>query len=111
MANASNPRASKPRESVHCDRCEALCCRLTVVVFPEDNIPAHMTAVDAQGLTTMAQDEDGWCVAVDKTRMNCGIYQSRPLICRKFAMGGPYCREVRAEAARDARTIPLSMIR
>ncbi len=116
MANASNPRAanprgSNPRESVHCSRCEATCCRLTVVVFPDDAIPAHMTLRDTHGFTTMARGEDGWCVALDRARMNCGIYPSRPAICRKFKMGGPYCREVRSDAAREARAIPLTLIR
>ena len=94
----------------HCNRCDALCCRLTVVVFPEDRIPAHLTETSAQGVTMMARDEDGWCIALDSARMNCGIYDTRPSICRKFAMGGPYCLDVRAEAERGARAIPLRIV-
>ena len=49
-----------------------------------------------------------WCVAIDQGRMCCSIYEQRPAICRKFEMGGPYCREVRADYAdRNARGIPL----
>ena len=94
----------------HCSRCDALCCRLTVVVFPEDDIPAHLTEIDAQGATVMARDADGWCVALNGARMNCGIYETRPTICRKFAMGGPYCLDVRAEAGRAARAIPIRLV-
>ena len=33
-----------------CGRCDAVCCRLTVVVQPEDNIPAHLTTHTDAGL-------------------------------------------------------------
>lgn len=99
----------QPRETrVHCSRCDALCCRLTVTVFPEDDVPAYLTSRDARGVLIMARDAEGWCVALDGAKMNCGIYETRPAICRKFAMAGPYCLDIRAEArgaeARDAET-------
>ena len=81
--------------SVSCDHCDAVCCRLTVVVMPEDNIPRHLVERDPKGLNVMARGEDGWCVAMDRTQMCCSIYEQRPEICRKFAMGSAYCREER----------------
>ena len=91
-----------------CARCDAVCCRLTVVVQPEDNIPSHLTTQLPNGPVVMAKDEDGWCVAMDGARMNCGIYESRPEVCRRFVMGGPYCEAVRMDYARDrAREIEL----
>ena len=97
-------------QAPRCDRCDAVCCRLTVVLMPEDRVPARFTARDAQGVAVMARDADGWCVAVDAARMCCSIYDARPAICRKFSMGGPYCREVRAEYAdQTARGIPLTL--
>jgi Fe-S-cluster containining protein len=93
-----------------CDHCDAVCCRLTVVLQPEDRVPMHLTDFTEAGLHVMARDEEGWCVAIDAGRMCCSIYDSRPQICRKFAMGGPYCREVRADYRdRNARGIPLQM--
>lgn len=90
-----------------CTRCDAVCCRLTVVVQPEDRIPAHLTT-SLGGITIMARDEEGWCVAIDGARMNCGIYQTRPDVCRRFRMDGSYCVAVREDYARDrARGIPL----
>ena len=83
----------------HCSRCDAVCCRLTVVLQPEDKIPEHLTTHLPNGLHVMAHDEEGWCVAMDGSRMNCGIYESRPAICRRFVMNGPYCKAVRAEYA------------
>lgn len=92
-----------------CARCDAVCCRLTVVLQPEERLPAHLTETRG-GLHVMAHDEDGWCVAVDAARMHCSIYGSRPQVCRRFAMGGPYCHEVRAEyRERTRQRIPLRL--
>jgi Fe-S-cluster containining protein len=45
----------------------------------------------------MARGEDGWCVALDPLRMCCSIYDQRPGICRRFEMGGGYCRATRKD--------------
>lgn len=93
---------------VHCSTCDAVCCRLTVVLLPGDAVPAHLTAVTKDGIEVMARDEEGWCVAQDPSHHGCTIYATRPLLCRKFAMGGPYCLDVREDYAdRRARGIPL----
>ncbi len=93
-----------------CARCDAVCCRLTVVLQPEDRIPLHLTDKTDAGLTVMARDEEGWCVAIDPAHMRCSIYDTRPKICRRFVMDGPYCREVRADYSdRNSRGIPLQL--
>jgi Fe-S-cluster containining protein len=95
-------------KQVHCDSCDAVCCRLTVVLMPEDDVPAHLTTHTSSGLHVMARDEEGWCVAIDGARMCCSIYATRPSICRKFVMAGPYCLDVRADYTnRRSRGIPL----
>ena len=96
---ATEPLATAPAGVVHCSNCEAACCRLLVVLLPGDDIAPHLTAVSDAGLDVMARGEDGFCVALDATTHRCTIYATRPQICRKFAMAGPYCREIRAEAA------------
>jgi uncharacterized protein len=94
---------------VHCNNCDAVCCRLTVVVLPGDEVPEHLTTTE-RDLRIMARDEEGWCVAIDSARMCCSIYEIRPAICRKFKMGGPYCRDIRETYAREgARPIPLTL--
>ena len=99
-----------PAESVDCMRCDAVCCRLTVVLQPEDRVPLRFTEHTPEGLHVMARDEEGWCVAIDAARMQCSIYEIRPQICRRFAMAGPYCLEVRADYSdRNARGIPLQL--
>lgn len=85
--------------AVSCDRCPAVCCRLTVVLMPDDVQPPHLVDVDDRGLAVMRRDDDGWCAALDRGQMRCGIYATRPAICRKFTMGGAYCRDERRQAA------------
>lgn len=104
------PGPSTLPAAAHCGSCDAVCCRLTVVLMAEDNVAAHLTTHTDSALHVMARDEDGWCVALDSARMCCSIYESRPAICRRFAMGGPYCLDVRADYSdRRARRIPLTM--
>jgi Fe-S-cluster containining protein len=99
------------QEKADCGRCDAVCCRLLVLVDPEDGIAEHLTTVTEHGLRVMARDEDGWCVAVDAARMRCSIYEARPDTCRRFHMGGPYCEAIREDYARgDLRGIPLALI-
>jgi Fe-S-cluster containining protein len=93
-----------------CARCDAVCCRLTVVLQPEDRIPARFSDRTSAGLSVMARDEEGWCVAIDAAHMRCSIYDSRPQVCRRFKMDGPYCHEVREDYRdRNARGIPLQL--
>ncbi|MCF7751186.1 YkgJ family cysteine cluster protein [Bacillus subtilis subsp. subtilis] len=80
--------------AANCSSCDAQCCRLTAVLGASEQVPAHLTIEMPGGLRAMAKGEDGWCVALDRVRMNCGIYDDRPLVCRRFKMGGPYCRAI-----------------
>lgn len=101
---------SSPTRTAQCDHCDAVCCRLTVVLMPGDDIARHFTERTAAGLRVMARDEDGWCVALDGARMCCSIYESRPAVCRGFAMAGAHCLDVRADyRAQRARGIPLAL--
>ena len=104
------PRNIHAKGKADCTRCDAVCCRLTVVLQVEDNIPAHLTTHLESGLRVMAHGEDGWCAALDRTRMNCGIHENRPAVCRRFVMNGPYCRFVRKNYAEQAvADIPLAL--
>ncbi|MGY1457881.1 MULTISPECIES: YkgJ family cysteine cluster protein [unclassified Luteimonas] len=94
----------------HCASCDAVCCRMTVVLQAEDRIADHLTTWTDAGLHVMARDEFGWCVAVDPAGGGCSIYESRPDVCRRFVMGGAYCRALREDYSdRNARGIPLQM--
>jgi uncharacterized protein len=93
--------SAPPPVAIHCSNCDAVCCRLTVVVMPGDDVPEHMVDHSENGPDVMARGEDGWCVALDRRHMRCGIYQTRPDVCRRFAMGGPYCAAVREDYSRE----------
>lgn len=87
-----------------------MCCRLVVIVEPEETIADHLTTRTGTGLRVMARAADGWCVALDRERRQCSIYAERPDACRRFHMGGPYCRAVREDHARGGmRGIPLNL--
>ncbi|WP_312347579.1 YkgJ family cysteine cluster protein [Stenotrophomonas acidaminiphila] len=92
------PSAGQAAAAIHCTSCDAVCCRQTVVLGGEDDVPAHLTT-RVHGLRVMARDPEGWCVAVDGQRMNCRIHASRPAVCRTFVMGGACCRSLRAAYA------------
>jgi len=96
-------------DDAQCGACDAVCCRLTVVVQPEDRIADHLTT-EPRGLRVMARDPEGWCVAMDAARMCCSIYEARPDVCRRFRMGGSYCQAVREDYARGYPTIPSTLL-
>ena len=95
MNHLPDPYAESIDPSVQCTTCEAVCCRLTVVLMPEDHVPAWLVDHDEHGLEVLAKGEDGWCAAVNPNTSGCTIYEDRPTICRKFEMGSPSCRDER----------------
>ncbi|MET0225463.1 MAG: YkgJ family cysteine cluster protein [Dokdonella sp.] len=110
LAADADPFAYAIDPTVSCTDCAAVCCRLTVVLAPDDVVATEFVAHNPDGVAVMARGADGWCSALDRTRMCCGIYETRPGVCRKFAMGGPYCRAERENYERDkARGIPLQL--
>ncbi len=80
-----------PDVTVSCNTCQASCCRLEVMLITDTGVPDKFIAVDQWGGMTMARLDDGWCAALDRSSMNCSIYEKRPLICREFEMGGYDC--------------------
>jgi Fe-S-cluster containining protein len=88
--------------SIHCSRCPAICCQLKVLLVAGDDPPERFIDVDEDGAQIMGKDDDGWCAALDREHMRCGIYELRPLVCREFRMGGEDCRAERAAWQRAA---------
>jgi Fe-S-cluster containining protein len=93
----SRHAARHARCAADCGQCDAVCCRLTVVLADDDVVPEHLTTRLPSGVRVMAHAADGWCAALDPEHRNCGIYADRPDTCRRFVMNGPYCRSVRSE--------------
>jgi len=94
-------RADGIDPTVTCADCAALCCRLTVVLHAGDDIAPELTTTTDAGIKVMARGADGYCVALSTgDHRSCTIYDTRPGDCRRFAMGGAYCRSERAAHGR-----------
>lgn len=61
-----------------------------------DDVPVHFTEEDRWGGRVMTRLNDGWCAALDRDTMLCGIYGRRPAICRDYEVGGSDCIGERA---------------
>lgn len=83
--------------TIHCKRCQACCCRLPVMVLPDDAPPTRFIERDEYGAEIMGKGDDGWCLALDRDSMGCTIYTQRPWVCREFAMGSEDCADVRED--------------
>ena len=104
------PASLHADSSTLCDRCDAVCCRLTVVLRDTDVVAPELVALGSVGERTMAHRPDGWCVALDSAH-RCSIYATRPEACRRFTMAGPYCLAVRVDYANFTRpAIALTLI-
>lgn len=57
----------------------------------EDDVPPGLTQTDPWGGQVMARLDDGWCAALQRDTLLCGIYARRPAICRDFQVGGFDC--------------------
>jgi Fe-S-cluster containining protein len=87
--------------AITCASCKARCCRLEVMILGEDDVPPDLTEVDRWGGLVMARSVDGWCAALDKHTMLCGIYERRPTVCRDYQVGGSDCIAERSSASRS----------
>ena len=65
----------------------------------EDDVPLDLTLEDRWGGRIMARSDDGWCAALDRDTLLCGIYERRPAICRDYEVGGSDCVSERAKDA------------
>jgi uncharacterized protein len=92
---------------VACSACDAVCCRLEVMLLGDNEVPEHLTSEDEWGGWTMRRLDDGWCAALNRNDMRCTIYEHRPFICRDYQMGDSDCVEERRRyASTAANTLP-----
>lgn len=91
----SIPVKNIPIHEVSCSNCEACCCKLEVMIISDTGVPSEYIAVDKWGSQTMLRLEDGWCAALNRETLMCGIYEQRPWICRAFEVASPECMDER----------------
>jgi Fe-S-cluster containining protein len=79
------------------------------MLMTEDDIPLHLTEEDRWGGRVMSRLDDGWCAALQRDTMLCGIYEHRPIICRDFELGGSDCMAERSNlpALSNIGVVPL----
>ena len=85
--------------SVSCSTCRANCCKLEVLLMGEDDVPDFLIHIDRWGGHVMARLDDGWCAALDRETLLCGIYERRPTLCRDYELGGSDCLQERNNTA------------
>jgi Fe-S-cluster containining protein len=68
------------------------------MLMGEDDVPPELTAIDRWGGQVMARCDDGWCAALNRDTMLCGIYERRPEICRDYELGGHDCLQQRGKS-------------
>lgn len=63
----------------------------------EDDVPLALIEIDHWGGHIMARLDDGWCAALNRDTLLCGIYERRPAICREYELGGIDCLQERSK--------------
>ena len=92
---SENPVENTISPDIDCDRCEACCCRLEVILLGDTGVPYRYVDENEYGYEVMVRLDDGKCVALDRNTMRCTIYAQRPQVCRDFEMGSFACEEER----------------
>jgi Putative zinc- or iron-chelating domain len=76
-----------PAPAIDCDNrvalCKAACCRLNVVLSPQD-IQEGVVAWDSERPFLNAQDSSGYCVHLEGPACRCSVYAQRPVACRVY---------------------------
>ena len=90
-------RSASLQPTVSCATCRASCCKLEVILMGEDDVPDALTETDRWGGQVMARRADGWCAALNRDTLRCGIYERRPGVCRDYELGGSECLLERAK--------------
>jgi len=91
----SPPDRSTDVDTASCNTCRAVCCRLQVLLFDDQDVPKVMTEISEWGGVVMSRLSDGWCAALDRATFRCTIYDRRPQLCRSYLMGGSDCIDER----------------
>ena len=65
----------------------------------DDDVPPRLTQTDPWGGQVMARLDDGWCAALERDTLLCGIYERRPAVCRDYPVGGGDCIAERSNPA------------
>ncbi len=75
---------SRGLKPLNCGRCCACCVKDIILIHPElGDIAENYITVPIKDKLMLAHKPDGRCIYLDKDNQ-CGIYETRPGICREF---------------------------
>ena len=73
--------------AAHLHVCHAVCCRLHVVLAPQD-VDEGVVAWEPDHPFQLRHEDDGWCAHVVRADggepAGCSIHERRPLTCRRY---------------------------
>ena len=76
-----------PAPAIDCENrvalCKAACCRLNVVLSPQD-VQEGVVSWDSERPFLNAQDSKGYCVHLEGPACRCSVYAYRPAACRVY---------------------------
>lgn len=65
------------------DKCRARCCTL-IFALTQDEVKLGVARFNPDRPYFIARDPDGYCPHLDRGTLACGIWQQRPLRCRRY---------------------------
>ena len=71
--------------------CNTFCCRLLVRYY-EDERPPAVDGATAKGCVDKAPD--GLCIHLDRATQRCGVWETRPRVCREYDCNSDYLLQV-----------------
>lgn len=80
--SADEPDADVPCAN-HLGTCQARCCTLMFALTPAE-VELGVVRFNADRPYFIARDEDGLCPHLDRDTLGCGVWQQRPLRCRRY---------------------------
>lgn len=96
---SSNPITIIPEPVTSCEGCEGACCRVIKISVQ------HMTEDQLRWAGMRGEIKDGvWHIRSECVNLQpdgkCGIYETRPGVCRDFKVGGNHCLDAREAYAK-----------
>ena len=71
--------------------CNTFCCRLLVRYYEDERPPSGDGSIP-KGCVDKAAD--GLCIHLDRATQRCGIWETRPRVCREYDCNGDYLLQV-----------------
>lgn len=96
----------------NCENCYA-CCVGDIELFEEDSLYGDKRYTNRIQCDlydcVMKVDNENFCIALDKDKKKCSIYEKRPQVCRDFRSGSSCCKEFVRQIKKQHKCIKCSL--